>query len=181
MHCADLPIACQLERIADQLTGFDWNNFASTLLATLVGAGVAAGVSFWLAARERPQPMWRTHIDEPSAVSATGTASLRLTLSNIGDGAAYHPRVTLVGAGFLGDKSHSRDLLEPGDSLEVWFSVRVTGERRFDHETFAYIDTRVFKWPASAEAVVEWHQPPQRHRIRKQRFTLENPHPQRVI
>jgi hypothetical protein len=43
MDCSSSrTLACELGRIADALNGFDWNSFVSTLIATLVGAGIAA-------------------------------------------------------------------------------------------------------------------------------------------
>lgn len=44
IDCDKQSFLCQLDRIADDLAGFEWNDFT----ATLVGALVAAGISFWL-------------------------------------------------------------------------------------------------------------------------------------
>lgn len=48
MECEKRPLACQLERIADDLTQPDLDGFILTLLATLIGAAVALAGSFWL-------------------------------------------------------------------------------------------------------------------------------------
>jgi len=48
MDCAPATISCELDRIADQLTGFDINGFLATLIATLIGAFVAGVVSIAL-------------------------------------------------------------------------------------------------------------------------------------
>lgn len=45
MTCDPDAIRCQIERIADSLNSFDWNAFSSTLIATVVGALIAALIS----------------------------------------------------------------------------------------------------------------------------------------
>lgn len=52
MPCSPSEIACQLDRIADQLTNWDLEGFAATLVATLLGAGVALLGAWWLADRD---------------------------------------------------------------------------------------------------------------------------------
>lgn len=41
-------ISCQLDRIVEEMSRFDWNDFMSTVVATLVGAAVAALISVLL-------------------------------------------------------------------------------------------------------------------------------------
>jgi len=48
VECDSGAISCQLDRIANQLTGFDLNAFLATLIATLVGAAVAGAISIAL-------------------------------------------------------------------------------------------------------------------------------------
>lgn len=48
MKCDTYPISCQLDRIADSLTQYDWDNFAGTIVATVLGAAVALFGSWWL-------------------------------------------------------------------------------------------------------------------------------------
>lgn len=54
MACEDVAsISCRLDQIVAAMTGFDLNSFASTLLATLLGAGVALLGSWLLFLREQ--------------------------------------------------------------------------------------------------------------------------------
>ena len=48
MPCDQNTIRCQVERIADSLNSFDWNAFSSTLIATVVGALIAALITIAL-------------------------------------------------------------------------------------------------------------------------------------
>ncbi|NYD76122.1 hypothetical protein [Leifsonia soli] len=48
MSCHHNDLACQVARLADSLTGFDWDGFVATVLATVVGAAAAALVSIVL-------------------------------------------------------------------------------------------------------------------------------------
>lgn len=52
MGCNESQISCQLDRIADAMSGFDTNGFLATLIATLVGATIAGTVSVALYRRE---------------------------------------------------------------------------------------------------------------------------------
>lgn len=53
MDCTSSPIACKLEEIARAIEGAEWSNFWPTLLATLVGAIIAGGVSIGLYRHEK--------------------------------------------------------------------------------------------------------------------------------
>lgn len=55
MDCELQPLACELKRIADDLTQPDIDGFIATLLATLIGAAVALAGSFWLERRRARQ------------------------------------------------------------------------------------------------------------------------------
>ncbi|MFD4957853.1 hypothetical protein [Microbacterium sp. NPDC058389] len=48
VDCENDPISCQLGRIVEEMSRFDWNDFLSTLIATLVGAAIAAIISVLL-------------------------------------------------------------------------------------------------------------------------------------
>ncbi|WP_223692777.1 hypothetical protein [Leifsonia poae] len=48
MSCSGADLTCEVARVADALSGFDWDGFTATLLATIVGAAVAALVSIYL-------------------------------------------------------------------------------------------------------------------------------------
>lgn len=48
MDCERYRISCQLNRIADELTGFDVEAFISTLIATVIGAALALFGAWWL-------------------------------------------------------------------------------------------------------------------------------------
>lgn len=48
MDCERFRISCQLDRIADELTGFDWDAFSATLIATVIGAALALAGTWWL-------------------------------------------------------------------------------------------------------------------------------------
>lgn len=55
MSCDPGEIVCELGRIADRMSTFDANAFLSTLLATLVGAGVASLISVLVYRHERKE------------------------------------------------------------------------------------------------------------------------------
>lgn len=50
--CNVYGITCQLDRIADSLSAFDWGAFIATIIATLLGAAVAL-LGAWLLDRSR--------------------------------------------------------------------------------------------------------------------------------
>lgn len=167
MECTTGDWGCEFTRIADAMSGFDWNNFASTLLATLVGASVAAAVSFWLANRERPAPVWNLETsdlaDEPAK---DGTGSTKVVLTNVGDGAGYNVRLSIVGSKRW---APTASVLAPGASLTTWVDSPMTGAAEYDVASGKTADTRVLDW-GKPHARVEWQQPPRRtHR----RSTLE--------
>lgn len=174
MDCGGSEIACQLARIADALNGFDANGFVSTLLATLIGAGVAAWVSFWLNERERPQAMWTVEAKANSGYNQ-GTFTVQVVVTNIGDGAAYHPRITVSGTGVEGSRRGVEAVLEPGERVSAWCGVPGTGAQRTDPETLQVIDDREVQWPTDATVLVEWHQPPRRNRTKRHRLRIDAP------
>jgi hypothetical protein len=175
MNCSTGDWACELSRIADAMNGFDWNSFAATLLATLVGAGVAAAVSFWLAERDRPRPMWKANATIESDNLHDGRHSVEVVVTNIGDGAAYHPRITALGDNLTGRRRADAALLEPGETLKTWISVPGTGEFGTDPETLGVIDTREVDWSRGVTMQIEWHQPPRRSHTKRTRVKLDPP------
>jgi hypothetical protein len=173
MECDSSQIACQLERIADALNGFDVDGFVATLLATLIGAGVAAWVSFWLTERERPQAMWT--VDAKASDGQNSTFTVQVVVTNIGDGAAYHPRITVSGTGIEGSRYGVEAVLEPGERVEAWCGVPGAGALRTNPETLQVVDDREVWWPSDAKVLVEWHQPPRRKCTKHQRMKIEAP------
>lgn len=170
MECNAGDWPCDLARIADALSGgFDLNGFLATLLATLIGAGVAAATSFWLAERERPKPMWRVDARIPWGIElGRGAARVEATVVNIGDGVAYHPRVAVVWKGATNDTrgSGSEALLAPGEQMTAVFVVPVVEDPESSEIRIA--------WPKTLSAELEWHQPPRRRRT--QRASVEVVH-----
>lgn len=56
MSCNPALVACQISRLVDASSGWDWNGFVSTLIASVVGALVGVGgvyFGFWLQRRQR--------------------------------------------------------------------------------------------------------------------------------
>ncbi len=174
MDCGGSQIACQLARIADALSGFDSNAFLSTLLATLVGAGVAAWVSFWLTERERPQPMWTVESDAQGQ-ARDGSFTVRIRVTNVGDGTAYHPRITVSGTGITGSRVGVEAVLEPGEIVTAWCGAPGTGRDWMDPKTLQAVDDRKVQWPADAAVLIEWHQPPRRKHTKRHRMDIEAP------
>ncbi|NLP82600.1 hypothetical protein HF576_01940 [Microbacterium sp. CFH 90308] len=173
----DCTIACQLDRIADAMSGFDWNAFWATLIATIIGALVASLIGLAVARAERPQPFFRVEASQPSGnwwTNRDGEVGLPVELWNIGDGPAYNVRLTITGA-----PNASREIvtakLEPGESLRSSITVPGHGELESNPLTGHYNDTRSVTWPAHADALITWQQPPQRHRVRRLRLALTNP------
>lgn len=168
-------VACELKRIADAMSGFDLNGFLTTLLATLIGAGVAAVVTLWLNRRERPRPVWRveTVAGWEWRVERDGTTILVAQTTNIGDGNAYNVLLEILGAQQNGPAR--ADVVEPGESVNAEFYVPAGGELRLDEETGAMIDNRTLVWPQGMKLRAEWQQPPNRHQRRHAKFALDNP------
>lgn len=175
MNCSMGDWACELSRIADAMNGFDWNNFAATLLATLIGAGVAATVSFWLAERDRPKPMWKVKSEIESQELRDDRHSVEIAVTNIGDGVAYHPRIAASGTDLEGRQRTEVPLLQPGETLKTWVSVRGTGELGIDPATLNPVDTRAVDWSGGVTIEVVWHQPPRRARTKSERLTVGPP------
>lgn len=176
MNCSTGDWACELTRIADAMNGFDWNSFAATLLATLIGAGVAAGVSFSLAARERPRPMWRVErLNLDRWDIHAGKVSIPVRVVNIGNGTAHNVRLSIVRDGEVHEGSTSA-LAEPGSTTSTYVAAPAAGELRFDPYSDEMVDTRTSEWPKSGVRLkIEWQQPPRLRRVRSTVVQLEPP------
>ncbi|WP_404475146.1 hypothetical protein [Microbacterium aerolatum] len=175
MTCDPDTIRCQIERIADAVTGWDTNSFASTLLATLIGAAAAAGMSWWLTARDRPKPVWRVETGRLPREPRGGAATVKVTATNIGDGTAYGARLILQGT--TRDASDSVAVVEPGSEITAWIHFPMTGKLDWDPQSDASTDTRESTWDDATTARVEWLQPPRRHHVRKHRAIVPKPLP----
>jgi len=53
MSCEQMRISCAIDDLGRTLTGWDWGAFASTLLATLLGAALSGLVAWWIVKYER--------------------------------------------------------------------------------------------------------------------------------
>lgn len=53
MNCDRMRVSCAIDRLTDTLSGPDWPTFFTTLLATLVGAGISALVTWAIFRSER--------------------------------------------------------------------------------------------------------------------------------
>lgn len=175
MNCSTGDWACELSRIADAMNGFDWNGFAATLLATLVGAGVAAGVSFWIAERDRPRPVWKAHAVLPRGWHTNGIFTVEVHLTNIGDGAAYHPRFEVSGTNVTGKRRGEVAVLDPGESSRTYIGVPGSGAIGVDEDTGNATDSRTVDWPDDIVADVRWHQPPRRRHTKRARIRVSQP------
>ncbi|MFN3948656.1 hypothetical protein [Microbacterium sp.] len=178
MECNPTSIACQLGRIADSTSGFDWDGFWATLLATIVGAVVAAGIGLYVARSERPQPFFRAETARSNhrwRVSE-GVVTIEVFLWNIGDGPAYDVNLAPCG-GVSQSAAASVAKLEPGASLSCWILVNGGGAVDYDAETGVQTDLRTVDWPAAAAASVSWQQPPQRGKVRRLTLKLDDPTP----
>lgn len=91
----DCQVACQLDRIADALEGWDWNAFTATLIATIVGALFALLGAAWLAKRDRRERYETRLTDAIVAVSTALTDDMLAILRYAQDGNPDEP-------GFIG-------------------------------------------------------------------------------
>lgn len=177
MDCSPASITCQLDRIADQLSEFDWNAFTATLIATIIGALVAAFIGLAVARMERPQPFFRAESVRPVGdwwMDRDGTVSIAVQAWNIGDGPAYNVRLRIPG-GAHEPQDFTVAKLEPGDALKGWVTLPGHGKFETNIETLDMEDSRSVDWPAGLSAHVAWQQPPQRHRVRHLRLGLSDP------
>lgn len=74
MTCDPADIACNIDRIANDLTGFDLEGALATLAATLIGAGIA-GLVAWLIFRGESNERYEQRLTD--AVEALSTAMAR--------------------------------------------------------------------------------------------------------
>jgi hypothetical protein len=177
MECASTSIVCQLDRIADSMSGFDGDTFWATLLATILGAVVAALIGLYVARRDKPQPYFRVDAAQPtnawSGEEGAGTVGVVVTVANIGDGSAYDFQMTVPG-----DQPEASTVraskLEPGGTLDAVVHVPVSGEDLYDVENGRYTDYRKAHWRRTI-ALVSWQVPPQRGRIQRSQLAVENP------
>lgn len=63
MPCDPAYVACQVSRLVDALSGWDWNTFVSTLIATLFG-GVISLVGVWWGLRWQRRNQYNAAVDE---------------------------------------------------------------------------------------------------------------------
>lgn len=61
--CDPVLIACQISHLPERLDGWDWNGFASTLIATLVGALLGL-VGVWLGFRWQRNQRYNEILDD---------------------------------------------------------------------------------------------------------------------
>lgn len=87
----DCEVACQLDRIADSLEGWDWNAFAATLIATIIGALFALGASAWLARRDRRERYETRLTDAIIATTTAMTDDMLAILRHVQDGNPDEP------------------------------------------------------------------------------------------
>jgi hypothetical protein len=176
VDCSTPSIACHLDRIADSLSEFDWNAFIATLVATIIGALVAAFIGLAVARMERPQPFFRAEADLNNADWSLdeGVATVPVEVCNIGDGPAYNVDVSSVG-GIRPTAVRRTAKLDPGDSLRTAVVVRASGALTWNGAQLQHTDTREVAWPDVAGVKVQWQQPPRRHRRRQQRLTVREP------
>lgn len=175
MSCDTGAWACELSRIADAMNGFDWNGFAATLLATIIGAAVAAGVSFLLAERDRPRPMWKAVAEFESPDARDGRLAMTVTVTNVGDGTAYHPRMQVDGREVSGRKRGEAAILLPGESFMTYIGMPGSGKVGVDEATGDPTDSRAVDWSGGVTVFLQWHQPPRRKRTRDERVSVEPP------
>ncbi|AVL96915.1 MULTISPECIES: hypothetical protein [Microbacterium] len=177
MTCDTGDWACELSRIADAMNGFDWNAFAATLLATIIGAAVAAGVSFLLAERDRPRPVWKTDAKLGSSDARDGEMAVTVTITNVGDGIAYHPRMEVRGRDVSGRKNEEAAILRPGESFTTHIGVPGSGEIGVDEATLNTTDSRAVDWSGGVAVFLQWNQPPRRKRTRDELLSVSPPAP----
>jgi len=157
------------------MSGFDWNNFASTLLATVVGAAVAALTAFWLSNRERPSPVWTggSELHSNWYIDNKGLGIFSVKLSNGGDGAAYNVQVSVMGDASAHPVTSSK--VDPGGSISATVQIPASGSAEYDPDTGKFDDNRAFDWPGGLYAMITWHQPPARLKQRALVIPLHNP------
>lgn len=177
MGCEQQTIVCELGRIANAQSGFDWNGFLATFLATLAGAFVAAAVTLWVTGRERPRPHWRVEANAIDPwVRFGGRVIIAAKATNIGDGTAYNVVLTVQNAEQNGPPV-SKARLESGEDLSAGLYVRADGNLEYDAKTDEYNDTRCIDWPQRATLLIEWQEPPRRNTVRRKRVLLVSPLP----
>lgn len=182
MGCDASALVCELQRIADALNGWDWNNLIGTFVATVVGGLVAAAVTLWVNGRERARPHWRIVADRAEAwnIDSEGRGSFIVSATNIGDGAAYN---VVLGRELSDDRSPQpvKDVMEPGDTIRMGMRAPAEGEFYFDNIANRWVDTRTTDWPTDGHsvAVIYWQEPPRRAKVRHRKVRLESPLPKK--
>lgn len=173
--CESRSVACQLGRIAESMSGFDWDSFWATLLATVVGALVASFISIFVARAQRPQPFFRADA-EPRAGDwwrpVNQLVAMPIVVANIGDGPAYDLRVRAVGGSRDGEEARTAKF-EAGETVRSEILIDVVGVEQYDEYGDTVRDDRTYVWPDSAAVLVTWRQP--RGRQRSVRLVLRDP------
>jgi hypothetical protein len=143
------------------MSGFDWNAFWATLVATIVGALVASFIGLAVARAERPQPYLRVDAVRPQGVwpySDGRSIPVVVEVSNTGDGAAYDVEVQVDGGVYPSEPVRIAKL-DSGASIQTTIVARMEGEEGVDIETGDVSDTRRVYWPSRARAMIRWQQP----------------------
>lgn len=103
MDCEKYRISCQLEQIADKLTGFDTGAFISTLLATVIGAILALLGAWWLDRRRHKneaKQRYEQRLDD-ALYRLVEELGMRMHILATADGPPFPPPSTLQAAANL--------------------------------------------------------------------------------
>lgn len=158
MPCPPSDVACELGRIADQLSGWDWDGFAATLVATLLGA-LFALLGAWLLAQRDGKERNQLRLTEAivrtmhAAIAANNALGLLAGANSI---AEVHSRATQMGAAGL-ELSAARLLARPGSEeertlllLETLMPRFIGDATRAQHpERFKVLVRLLGHWPKS--------------------------------
>jgi hypothetical protein len=159
------------------MSAFDWNAFVATLIATIVGALVAAFIGLAVARTERPQPFFTVEARPKGGGDmhiSDGSTSVAFDVTNVGDGPAYNVVITPTGGSAKPYPARTAKL-DPGQSLRSWISVPAYGDYTWNPGTGKYHDSQRMTWPTDPGVRVQWQQPPQRHRVRSHHLRLSDP------
>lgn len=143
MDCGELAtLTCELKRIADSMDAFDWNGFVGTLLATLIGAGVAALVSF-LVFRGEHRERYEVALDDAATRTMTAlhqySEDYRTFVEQLTDWGAEFAK---QGANFTGPK-HSPPQPERAE-LDIALDVLIVKARGEDRSIAEHVKDLVY-------------------------------------
>lgn len=168
-------------QVAESTDGFGWDDLGQVLI--VVATAITAVATTWAIVQNshnRPRPSWviDSEYSRGSPVGQTNRRSVRVKVTNIGDGPAFHASASFTGIDVTPGWEYGTPpeaKVEPGEFISAAVWVNSSGTYELDEETDEYLDTRVMEWPSAPRVRVEWREPPRRGKSRAKTFTVPNP------